>query len=290
VRAPPRRDYRSLATSLALHIAGIALLVRIVMVPGPLMSFFRQEARVAPPPPEKLSYIALMPRHDTSVARAQIDGGDDRKAAPNLPVAPMLRAPVTVPTTLPPAPKIAVTPGEPGGSGPLVGGGGVLRGVQPAFGDGRLWPEPGPLISAPKTDDERRDSVFASRLGKYQDSLNLAERGQVGPGERPSWIFNRGGQEYGLDKNKIHLGKFSLPSALLYQLPLAKYQGDITRDRERNMIAAEMYDQTHRRLNEEQFREAVKAIRARKERERREAEAAKRGGDGPANPLNAGTR
>jgi len=287
VRTQRPRDYRSLATSVALHVVGVALLVRIVMVPSTLMTIFRQEPRLVPPPPEKVTYIALAPR-DTSVARARIDGGDNRRAAPNLPVAPMLRAPVTVPSTLPPAPKIAVTPGEPGGSGPLVGGGGALRGVQPSYGDGRLWPEPGPLIGAPKSDDERRDSVFASLLGKYQDSLNLAERGQVGPGDRPSWIFNRGGQEYGIDKNKIHLGKFSLPSALLYQLPLAKYQGDISRDRERNLIAQDMYDATHRRLNEQQFREAVKAIRARKERERREADAAKHGVE--PNPLTAGTR
>jgi hypothetical protein len=289
VISPPRRDYRSLATSLALHVVGIALLIRIVMVPSTLTMLFRQDVRV-PPTPEKVTFIAIAPRNDTTVARAQIDGGDNRQAAPDVPVAPMLRAPVTVPTELPPAPTIKAVPGEPGGSGPLIGGGGVLRGVQPAFGDGRLWPEPGPLIGAPKTDDERRDSVFAARLGQYQDSLNLAERGQVGPGERPSWIFNRGGQEYGIDRNKIHLGKFSLPSALLYQLPLAKYQGDITRDRERNMIAAEMYDQTHRRLNEEQFREAVKAIRARKERERREADAAKHGTDQQLNPVSAGTR
>ena len=288
MRAQRPRDYRSLATSVALHVVGVALLVRIVMVPSTLMSIFRQEPRFAPPPPEKLIY-ATLERHDSSVARPQIDGGDNRRAAPNLPVAPMLRAPVTVPSTLPPSPRVAVTPSEPGGSGPLVGGGGALRGVQPSYGDGRLWPEPGPLVGAPKTDDERRDSVLTSLLGRYRDSLNLAERGQVGPGDRPSWIFNRGGQEYGLDKNKIHLGKFSLPSALLYQLPLAKYQGDISRDRERNLIAQDMNDAIHRRLNEEQFREAVKAIRARKERERREAEAAKHGGES-VTPLTAGTR
>ena len=288
MKRPPRRDYRSLATSLALHVIGIALLVRIALIPGTLEFLFHAESPVIPPATEKLTYVTIAPRHDSSVARAQIDGGDDRRAAPDVPVAPMLRAPVVVPNTLPPSPHVAVTPGEPGGSGPLIGGGGPLRGVQPAFGDGRLWPEPGPLIGAPKTDDERRDSVFASRLGKYQDSLNLAERGQVGPGDRPSWIFNRGGQEYGIDKNKIHLGKFSLPSALLYQLPLAKYQGDISRDRERNMIAQAMYEQTQRRLNEQQFTEAVKAIRARKERERREAEAAKHGVE--AAPLTAGTR
>ena len=288
MRTPPRRDYRWPATSLALHIVVIALLVRIVMVPGTLGYFFRQEPRVIPPAPEKLIYVPLV-RSDTTVARAQVDGGDNRRAAPDVGVAPMLRAPVIVPTTLPPAPRVTVTPVEPGGSGPLVGGGGNLRGVQPAFGDGRLWAETGPLVGAPKTEDERRDSVFASRLGKYRDSLNLAERGQTGPGERPSWIYNRGGQEYGIDKNKIHLGKFSLPSALLYQLPLARYQGDIGKQRERDMMTAEMFEQSHRRMNEEQFRAAVKAIRERKERERREADASKHGSD-VVNPMSAGTR
>ena len=54
------------------------------------------------------------------------------------------------------------------------------------------------------------------------------------------------------------------------------------------MIAQEMYEQSHRRLNEEQFRAAVKAIRARKERERREAEGAKHPVEQA--PLTAGTR
>ena len=182
---PPRRDYRSLATSFALHVVGIALLVRIVMVPGTHGSFFRQDPRTVPASPERVIYVPLPPRADSSVARAQVDGGDNRKAAPDVGVAPMLRAPITVPTTLPPASRVTVMPGDPGGSGPLIGGGGNLRGVQPAYGDGRLWAETGPLIGAPKTDDERRDSVFASRLGRYQDSLNLAERGQVRQSMRP---------------------------------------------------------------------------------------------------------
>jgi hypothetical protein len=54
-------------------------------------------------------------------------------------------------------------------------------------------------------------------------------------------------------------------------------------------MAAAMYDQTRRRLNEEEFRAAVKAIRERKERERREADASKHGSDA-VNPLTAGTR
>ncbi|NUQ19933.1 MAG: hypothetical protein HOQ09_03135, partial [Gemmatimonadaceae bacterium] len=119
-------------------------------------------------------------------------------------------------------------------------------------------------------------SLLTSRLQRYRDSLNLAGNSELGPDARPSWVYTtKGGGEWGLDRNKIKLGKFSLPSALLYQLPLAKYQGDISRDRERNLRDADMNYAVRRGINEEQFRAAVKAIRDRKERERREAEAEK---------------
>lgn len=285
----PRRDGRWLATSAVLHVLGIALLVRIATVPGTLLSWFHATPSMAEAPRERVTYLeTVRPRGDST--RAQVDGGDGRTAAPNVGVAPVLRAPVTVPSTLPPAPRIPAPTEEPGGSGPLVGGGGPLRGVQPSYGDGRVWPVPGALVTAPKSEDERRDSLLASRLQRYRDSLNLAGNSELGPDARPSWVYKgKNGSEWGLDKNTIKLGKFSLPSALLYQLPLAKYQGDISRDRERNLRDADMSYAVRRGITEEQFREAVKAIRERKERERREAEAQKK--DAPQQtPVAQGTR
>ena len=286
----PRRDWRWLAASAALHVLGIALLVRIAVVPGTLLSWFHETPSRVDARREKLTYLqTVRPRGDST--RVQVDGGDGRKAAPNVATAPVLRAPVTVPSTLPPAAKVPAPTQDQGGSGPLVGGGGVLRGVQPSYGDGRVWPAPGALVTAPKSEDERRDSLLSSRLQRYRDSLNVAGNSELGPDARPSWIYKgRHGSEWGMDQHTIKLGKFSLPSALLYQLPLAKYQGDISRDREANLRAADMSYAVRRGLTEEQFRAAVKAIRERKERERREAEGQKKEQSPPQTPVAQGTR
>ena len=284
-----RRDWRWIAASTALHVVGIALLVRVATVPGALMSWFHDSPRSLDAPREQLIYTPLVrPRGDS--ARAMVNGGDGRKATRDVPTAAPLRAPVAVPSTLPPSPKVATPAEDAGGSGPLIGGGGPLRGVQPSYGDGRVWPAPGALVTAPKTDDERRDSLLTSRLQRYRDSLNVAGNSELGADARPSWVYTtKGGSEWGLDRNKIKLGKFSLPSALLYQLPLAKYQGDISRDRERLLREADMSYAVRRGITEAQFREAVKAIRERKERERREAEAQKKE-QATQTPVAQGTR
>lgn len=270
-----KRDFRWIAVSSALHVVGIAVLLKVAIEPGALSSLFRDPPREATPVRERVLFVPML-RPSGDSARRQVDGGDGRRAMPDVGVAPQLRAPVTVPSTLPAAPKVAAPTGEPGGSGPLIGGGGPLRGVQPSYGDGRVWPAPGPIVYAPKSEDERRDSVLETRLTRYRDSLNLAGNSEVA-GPPPSWMYTgKNGQQWGLDRNSIKLGKFSLPSGLLYQLPLAKMQRDVSRDREAMARDADMSLAVRRGLNEEQFRAAVKAIRERKERERREAESQKR--------------
>ena len=282
-----KRDYRWLAASGLLHLLGIFALVRIVALPGGFMSLFRESPRQGPPVRETLIYVPIRPSGDS--ARRQIDGGDGRKPAPHVATAAPLRAPVDVPSTLPPAAPKSARVAEEGGSGPLVGGGGPLRGVQPAYGDGRVWPAPGAFVFAPKSEDEKRDSVFESRLTRYRDSLNLAGNSEIAA-PPPSWVYTtKGGQQWGVDKNTIKLGKFSLPSGVLYQLPLAKMQRDISRDREANLRDADMAYAVRRGLTEEQFRAAVKAIRERKDRERREAEAQKKEQQ-PPTPVAQGTK
>ena len=49
---------------------------------------------------------------------------------------------------LPPAAPKAPQSDDQGGSGPLVGGGGPLRGVQPSYADPRVWSGPGPNVGA----------------------------------------------------------------------------------------------------------------------------------------------
>ncbi len=265
----PRRDLRSLATSFAIHIVVGTLLLQMTI--GSVNTFFREPDREARPAPEKLSYVEIMPRGDST--RAQVDGGDGIRATRDVPTAPPLRAPATIPTVVPPTPAPTVSE-DPGGSGPLVGGGGPLRGVQPSFGDGRVWPGPTALINVPKTAKERADSVMHARLTRYRDSLALAG---ITPAEdaRPSWVVEKNGMKWGVDDKLLHLGKFSLPSGVLAALNLDRWQEDPNRSRNTLAMRREIVEQSRRRLNEEEFKAAVKAIRDRKDRERREAEAAK---------------
>jgi hypothetical protein len=146
--------------------------------------------------------------------------------------------------------------------------------VQPSFGDGRVWPGPTALINVPKTAKERADSVMHARLTRYRDSLALAG---ITPAEdaRPSWVVEKNGMKWGVDDKLLHLGKFSLPSGVLAALNLDRWQEDPNRSRNTLAMRREIVEQSRRRLNEEEFKAAVKAIRDRKDRERREAEAAK---------------
>jgi len=270
----PKRDYRSLALSLAMHVVLGVLVLRAAVGSGSMLGYFRTGEPRAMPVSEKVTYVPL-PRGGADSTRTQADGGNNRVAAPNVSRAAPLRAPISIPTTLPPAAPKAPQSDDLGGSGPLVGGGGPLRGVQPSYADPRVWSGPGPIVGAPKTEDERRDSVLQQRLSRYRDSLAVATRGAEKQGP-PSWVLERNGEKYGVDQKYIHLGKFSLPTAILAALPFntAKYTNPIAQERLRKQeaIRLEINEQAQRRLNEAEFRTAVKNIRERKERERKEAE------------------
>ena len=272
-RSAPKRDYRSLAVALALHVVLGALMLRAAVGTGSMLGFFRV-AQSSVPAAERVIYVPL-PRGGADSARVQADGGDNRAAAPNVMRAAPLRAPLSVPTTLPPTVPDARPSGDMVGSGPLVGGGGPLRGVQPSYSDPRVWNGPGPIVGAPKTEDERRDSVLAQRLSRYRDSLAVATLGAPKQGP-PSWVIERNGEKYGIDQKYIHLGKFSLPTAVLAALPFntAKYTNPIAQERLRKQeaIRLEINEQAQRRMNEAEFRTAVKNIRERKERERKDGD------------------
>ena len=274
MKAPaPKRDYRSLALSLALHVVLGALVLRAAVGTGSMLGFFRATTKSATVE-EKVTYVAV-PRRGGDSARVQADGGNNRAAAPNVITAAPLRAPLSVPATLPPSAPPSSVSGDQPGSGPLVGGGGPLRGVQPSYADPRVWTGPGPIVGETKTEDQRRDSVLAARLSRYRDSLAVATLGAEKQGP-PSWVMERNGEKYGIDQKYIHLGKFSLPTAVLAALPFntAKYTNPIAQERLRKQeaIRLEINEQAQRRLNEAEFRTAVKNIRERKERERKEAE------------------
>jgi hypothetical protein len=179
-----------------------------------------------------------------------------------------MAAPDAVPATLPPV--LAAPPLPQPGSGPLIGGGGPTRGVQPSYVDGRVWPGPAPLATAPRTWAERLDSSLVSRIGAANDSA--AAYAAAGGREPGDWTFERGGQTWGIDQKYIRLGPVKIPTAVLGALPLNVQQNPVVAERERALAYMREDIQYHaqRAMNEDEFRKAVQRIRERKERERRE--------------------
>ena len=258
MRRPP---LGSLLVSVLVHLVVVAVLVLTWRVYLPMPRLFGDPE----PTPERIQYVE-MPRGD--VNRSGVAGGDGRPLTPEAALPPLV-APSTVPSTIPPAPAVPQPDRPSPGSGPLVGGGGPTRGVQPSYVDGRVWPEAAPLATAPRTWAERLDSSLVARVGAANDSAAM----YAGSGREPGdWTFERGGQKWGVDQKYIRLGPVKIPTAVLGALPLNVQQNPVVAERERAFALMREDIQYHaqRAMNEEEFRKAVQRIRERKDRERRE--------------------
>lgn len=263
-----RRPSGSLILSLSVHaVLGVAVM-RSVLGSATWLSVPNREAK---PAQETISYARLPGRIAARPVEGR-DGGDGiPRREPDANPTPLPAAPTEVPTTIPSAPVTAAPTTPPSGSGPLVGRGGPLKGVEPAYTDGRVWSDlvPAPIIKL--TPKERVDSVIAERFAEYRDSLRVAQAAK-GP-DGSDWTVEKGGYKWGLDRQYIRLGPLSIPTALLGLLPMnsAKAQGNVfaaERARQQNAWSREINEQAQRSLNEDDFRIAVKRLRERKEKER----------------------
>ena len=267
----------SLPASLALHVVLGAALAYILSLPVPLRRLLDRDAQ-APVPTERITFVAVPERNVEAGARATTRGrgGGDGRQVRRAKAPPPVVAPTEVPPQLPPV-RPAPQAREEGGSGRVIGSGGPTQGIVPSFSDPRVWAEPGPLVSAPKTQAERLDSALASRVAEHNDSLAaLAPSGRK-PGD---WTFERGGKKYGIDQQSIYLGGIKIPTAILALLPLKGIQGNPTAMERERVLAAMRSDiqyQAQRAMNEDEFRAAVKRIRERKDRERQRALTASKG-------------
>ena len=260
----PRRSPGGIFTSVIIHVVVILAMARIVIVgPRELDSLLGTKAK--PLPVERIGFLAL-PRSDKKTAQAGRSGGDNRpvKTTPVEP-APPVAVPVAVPAGIAPPGKAAPAP-DAGGSGEMVGSGGATRGIRPSFSDPRVWAPPAPLVVAPRSPMQRLDSAVAAIIGAAEDSLARLPHERT-PGD---WTWTRNGKKYGIDGSLIHLGDFSLPTALLALLPMnatANPTG-LERDRRLNVMRREIQAQAARALRDDDFDRAVKALRERKQKER----------------------
>ena len=249
--------------SVAVHIVAGAGLFYALKVGAPFWS--ANEARSTTTlPVERIGFLSIPDRGVTIVGRS---GGDGRIVSKTRP--PVLRSPVEIPSALPSPSASPVAPE--GGSGHVVGSGGLTQGVVPSYSDERLWATPGPLVTAPKTMLERIDSGLVARITAHQDSIEAnAPKGRK-PGD---WTVTRNGKKYGLDQKKIYIGSIEIPSAVLALLPLNVQANPTSLERERALsyMSRDIAFHAARAARDDEFKAAVKRIRERKDRERREAE------------------
>jgi len=268
-----RRPSGPWLASLAVHTVVLALFVQALVMERPLFDVFGRTKRIAPPVVEHIGFVQLPSATPSAHPIAGRAGGEanSKKATE----APRLVAPTTVPTEIKPPSANSHAVSEEPSSGPLVGGGGPLRGVQPRYADPRLWGAPGEIAAAPKTSAQRLDSVITEDIKAHNDSLRVAA---ANAGRKPGdWTFEHNGQKYGIDSKYIRLGPVSIPTAILAMLPLNVTANPTVNDREKTLTARhdEIFAQAQRGINEADFQKAVREIRERKDRERREAQALK---------------
>lgn len=254
-----RRVRSPLLLSLIAHVILGAGLVQLVSLQNPLRRWLEQEKDEVQV--ERIGFISL-PVAAVPVAGKR--GGDGRPATEKTPV----RRPVA---SAMPSPSPATSPAKPsaeppaipeeGGSGPIIGGGGPLRGVQPSFHDPRLWTIPDQIVTAPKSASERLDSALATRIAQVTDSM-----AQAGPRRgQPEWSKEIGGRKYGVDSTGVYLAGIHIP-----MIPFLPPPGKFDETRRAYAWRGEILEQSQRRMNEDEFRRAAQRIRERKDRERQE--------------------
>lgn len=215
--------------------------------------------------------------------------GDGEGRAPGTPAAVPLPLPA-----LPPADSgVAVLrPGAGGRDSTSVAlrGSRTARGARgvtdytPQLGDGRLWVDPltGQEVSSRSI---IIDSAVAVRMRALADSIekNPAPDPNANPYISRPWTFKVGGKTYGIDSKGLHLGDFTIPTAVLAFLSMPEGNIDQARANQAFMaMRADILRAAARAENAEEFRQAVREIRERKEKEHQEQQ--QQGNPQPAQP------
>jgi hypothetical protein len=244
--------------SLGVHLVVAIAFMRMLILNGD----FSATPRPPSAPQERVGFVKLAsPGEKPTPGRA---GGNGR---PEVSRAVHVVAPAVVPTRIPAPTLSTVKPKEEeGGTGPLIGGGGPVRGVRPNYSDGRLWTPPSPIVAPPKTVAQTIDSLIADGIAPYNDSVAAVAQRR----DPTDWTVEKGGYKWGIDRKAIRLGPVSIPTALLAMLPLNLQGNPTTMDRDRAFAAMNRDISFHAQqaINDADFMKAVRSIRERKERER----------------------
>lgn len=239
---------------------------------------------LSPPSPETPAGVLRWPAPGAASAAP----GRARSAASGAPLAAAAPTPAARDTVASAPPALIGgggrdTTGTGGGARLAAGGGGSIT---PEYGNGLLWVRP--MLSIPLTDRPiRLDSVVALRMKEMADSIEKHPLGDpnANPYVSRPWTFRAGGKTYGIDSKGLHLGDFTIPTAVLAFLSLP--QGNINQARANQALyemRADILRAAARAQAEDDFRQAVRALRARKDRERAEERARQQGNQQPVSP------
>lgn len=270
----PRRRGLPLVVSVGVNVA-LAVAFFQALTVGLVWSD-RRPKRSAEVPAEHIGFLQL-PTSDQA-PHAGRSGGDGRPVVGKPTPRRALVAPTTIPASIPEAPRIA-TPLPVGGSGDIVGDGGPEQGIRPSYRDPGLWGRPGAgTVTAPRSARELAktgaDSVIADVLGAVRDSMVEARALAAGQRKPGDWTMKGPGGKWGMDQSSIHLGKISVPNALLgllsenFQKNLRGNPTEAANGRRLALAREEIMIHANRGMNEDMFRDAVREIRARKDKER----------------------
>jgi hypothetical protein len=260
-----RRDPRALIFSVVVHV----ILATAILSAAFHYDFSRDSSTPRNVPvPEHVSYVRVAPMGGIAV------GTDTSKAGARSKVAPRgLVTPKVVPPTITPLPPAPTT--QPGGVDGGTGRGQVaaVTGIVPTQPDPRLNAEPMVFYPVPKSHAEKVDSAVRAAFSAYNDSVAraYAMRGKD-PGD---WTFEKNGQKWGMDPNKIYLGKFAIPSAVLAALPIRVQgnPGEGLADRLAPTRRADIMLHASAAEHDDDFNAAIRRIRERKDKERAERQA-----------------
>ena len=269
--ARKKRSLASIAISVAAH-GVLAVALAAITFHIPLAAFLPQADR---PVEVRVSYVR------TPAPRAGDRNGSERKAPkpepvplPQITEIPTTIAvpPVTIPT--PPPPAAPATLGVPGGTGAAASNvaSNPRLGIEPGIPDPRISTQP-LTYSIPRTTAAMNDSAIRAAFDEYRDSaLASAANPKRAPGD---WTWDRDGQKWGWDPNGIHIGKYTIPNAILAALPLKiGPTGNINALTDARMASWTQRDlwEHAQEMSDADFKAAVKRIRERLDREHADAE------------------
>lgn len=252
--APVAPHWPSVALSVVLHGAALALVLALIRFPLP---------EEAPSSPAAVTLVELPPLAParrpapTEVRVPERSRGDAARAASG----PAIRAAAIAVARGGVDTGVVRLPDEPS-----------VRRVGAAYSTGKLWVRPLPLppaelaARASRSREQLLDSAVTAVIQSFLDSIaaDPSSRAAV----PPEWTTTVAGSKFGLDSRWIYLAGLKIPTVLLALLPLPAGGNEQKAFDRSSWLYADLRYAAQRSANLAEFKQTIREIRERKEAER----------------------